>query len=67
MNGAIGAVSQLIDARTAAAQTHVKVQTAVARKQADATAQQGDAMVDLLRQAVEVQKQLAAGQLDVRV
>ena len=67
MDGAIGAVSQLVDARTAAVQTQVKVQTAVARKQADATALQGDAMVDLLRQAVEVQKQLAAGQLDVRV
>jgi len=59
------AISELIQARAEA--TNHKVAFAVAGKQLHAQRQQGDAMVSLVEQAVSLQKQLAAGRLDVKV
>lgn len=59
------AISELIQARAEA--TNNKVAFAVAGKQLRAQRQQGDAMVNLVEQAVTMQKQLAAGRLDVKV
>ena len=44
-----------------------QVNTAIARKGLDAQQQAGDAINQLLEQAVSVQKQLAAGRIDVKV
>lgn len=59
------AISELIQARAEA--TNQKIAFAVAGKQLSAQRQQGAAMVDLVEQAAVMQKQLAAGRLDVRV
>ncbi len=58
------AVSQLLQARSEA--TRQKVDIALLGKSLDAQKQAGDAANALLEQAVEVQKQLANGHLDVR-
>ncbi len=59
------AISDVLTAQSNASRQ--KVDFAVARKQLDAQRSQGDAAIALLEQAVNVQKQLAAGHLDVRV
>jgi len=59
------AISDLIQAKSAA--TNQKIAFAVAGKQLNAQRQQGDAMINLVEQAVSMQKQLAAGRLDVKV
>lgn len=57
------AISDVMAAQASA--TQQKVGFAVARKQLDAQRAQGDAVVQMLEQAVNVQKQIAAGHLDV--
>ena len=59
------AVRQAIAAKNDAVQQQVN--TAIARKGLDAQQQAGDAINQLLEQAVRVQKQLAAGRIDVKV
>ena len=59
------AISELIQAK--ADSTNQKIAFAVAGKQLNAQRQQGDAMINLVEQAVSMQKQLAAGRLDVKV
>jgi len=59
------AISDLIQAK--ADSTNQKIAFAVAGKQLNAQRQQGDAMINLVEQAVSMQKQLAAGRLDVKV
>jgi len=59
------AISDLIQSKSNAAQT--KIAFAVAAKQLDSQRSQGDALVALVEQAATVQKQIAAGKLDVRV
>ena len=59
-------VTQLLAAQTSAQQTSQQVQFSVARKQLDAQKQSGDAVLQLLQQAVAVSKQTSAfGKLDV--
>jgi hypothetical protein len=59
------AVRQAMAAKNDALQQQVN--TAIARKGLDAQQQAGDAINQLLEQAVSVQKQLAAGRIDVKV
>jgi hypothetical protein len=58
------AISDLIQAKAEA--TNHKIAFAVAGKQLSAQRQMGDAMVNLVEQAATMQKQLAAGRLDVK-
>jgi len=58
------AINNLIDAQANA--TQQKIAFAVAAKQLDAQRSTGEAVVKLIEQAVNVQKQLASGRLDVR-
>jgi hypothetical protein len=58
-------VQQVLQARQQA--TVQKVDMAVVGKQLDAQKQTGDAINAMLEQAVNVQKQIASGHLDVRV
>ncbi len=57
------AIADVLAAKSDA--TQQKVAFAVARKQLDAQKSQGDAVVQMLEQVVNVQKQIAAGHLDV--
>lgn len=57
------AISDVLAAKADA--TQQKVAFAVARKQLDAQKVQGDAVNQMLEQVVNVQKQIAAGHLDV--
>ncbi len=59
------AISELIQAKADA--TNQKIAFAVAAKQLNAQRQQGDAVVNLVEQAVTMQRQLAAGRLDVKM
>ncbi|MEM9588041.1 MAG: YjfB family protein [Planctomycetota bacterium] len=59
------AVQQVLTARNEA--THQQIDTAVLKKTLDNQQQTGDAINQLLEQAVTVQKQLSQGRLDVRV
>lgn len=58
-------VQQALQARNDA--TRQQVATAVARKSLDVQKQTGDAINALLEQAVNVQKQIADGHIDVKV
>ncbi len=58
-------VQQALQARNDA--TQQQVATAVARKSLDVQKQTGDAINALLEQAVNVQRQIADGHLDVKV
>jgi hypothetical protein len=59
------AISDLIQAKANA--TQQKIAFAVAGKQLNVQRAQGDAMVSLVEQAATMQKQLAAGHLDIKV
>lgn len=59
------AVRQAVAANNEALQQQVN--TAIARKALDAQQQTGDAVNQLLEQATQLQKQLAAGRIDVKV
>ena len=58
-------VQQVLQARNDA--TRQQVNTAVLRKALDHQKQTGDAINDLLEQAVEVQRQISDGHIDVKV
>lgn len=58
-------VQQVLQARADA--NAQQVNTAVLKKSLDTQKQTGDAINELLSQAVDVQKQLASGHIDVRV
>jgi hypothetical protein len=58
-------VRQVIAAQNDA--TRQQINTAIARKSLDAQQQAGDAINQLLEQAVSAQKQLADGHIDVKV
>ncbi|TWU55461.1 putative motility protein [Rubripirellula reticaptiva] len=58
-------VQQVLQARDQAMAQ--KIDMAVARKALDSQKQTGDAIVSMLEQNVNVQKQIANGHLDVRV
>ena len=65
MSSIPASVRQAIAAQNSA--TRQQIDTAIARKSLDAHQQAGDAINQLLQQAVDVQKQLAAGHIDVKV
>jgi hypothetical protein len=50
------AVDQLLAAQTAAVQTDQKIDVAIAKKELDAQKQTGEAMIQLLQQAVAISK-----------
>ena len=60
-------ISKLIEIAGEQAQTSSKIAFAVAGKQLQASKQSGAAAVELIQQAVELQKQFASGHVDVRV
>jgi hypothetical protein len=59
------AINDVLQAKASA--TNQKMALAVANKQLDAQKLQGQALVDMLSHTAKVQKQLAAGHIDVRV
>ncbi len=65
MSSVSPAVGQLLRAQNEAVRQ--QIDTVLLKKNLDAQKQAGDATNALLQQAVEVQKQLAAGHLDVSV
>ena len=65
MSSISGPVRQVLQAREEAVKQ--QVDTALLRKNLDVRKQTGDAVNALLQQAVEVQRQLADGHLDVKV
>ena len=67
ISGVPAHISKLIDAAAQQSQTETQISFAVAGKQMKAQQAAGDAAVQLIEQAVNVQKQLASGHLDVRV
>lgn len=58
-------VSKLLDSATQKAQTDSQIAYAVAGKQKQAATQTGEAMVQLVEQALNIQTQLSQGYLDV--
>jgi Putative motility protein len=58
-------VQQVLQARSDA--TRQQINTALLKKTLDSQKQTGDAINQLLSQAVDVQRQLASGHIDVRV
>ncbi len=60
------AISQLIQTLGEQSQAESKIAYAVAGKQLQAARQTGEAVIQLLEQAVDVQSQLASGKLNVR-
>ena len=59
------AVQQALHARNQA--TRQQVDTAILRKGLDIQKQSGDAIISLLEQTAELQRQIAEGHLDVKV
>ena len=60
-------VGKLLDAAAQKSQTENQIAYAVMSKQQQASKQTGQAMAQLVEQAVNIQAQLAEGRLDVRV
>lgn len=58
------AVNQVLQAQSEA--TSQKIDMALLKKNLDAQKQAGDAVNSLLQQAVQMQKQLASGHIDVK-
>ena len=58
-------IQQVLQARQDA--TNAKIDMALLGKQLDVQKQTGDAINQMIKQVVDVQKQLASGHLDVRV
>ncbi|MFK8112908.1 MAG: YjfB family protein [Rubripirellula sp.] len=58
-------VRQVLQARSDA--TQQQINTAIVKKGLDTQKQTGDAINELLSQAVDVQRQLAKGHIDVKV
>ncbi|MCC9642769.1 hypothetical protein LOC71_10830 [Rhodopirellula sp. JC740] len=65
MNAIPPAVQQVLQARQDATQTQIDV--ALLGQNLDVQKQTGDAIVQMISEVVDVQKQLASGHIDVRV
>lgn len=65
MSSIPGPVQQVLQARSEA--TQQSINTALLRKSLDSQKQTGESVNALLEQAVQVQRQLADGHLDVKV
>lgn len=59
-------VSKILQVATEKAQTENQIAYAVAGKQMQASKQSGEAVLQMLSQAVDVQSQISSGRLDVR-
>jgi len=58
-------IAELVQAKADA--TQQKIAFGIAAKQLDVQKAQGDAIVNLVEQAVDVQQQLASGHIDIKV
>jgi hypothetical protein len=65
MSSIPGPVQQVLQARSES--TQQQINTALLRKSLDTQKQTGDAINQLLEQAVNVQRQIADGHIDVKV